>query len=83
MTSRQHHEPPPQEWIEDPDGNGPLLPWVRPWRRRCKARLNPRPPDRMFWGRCELARGHHGILHALERGMHVVRFDDHGREVTP
>lgn len=47
------------------------LPWHRPFRtRRCRARGG----DGVDWGRCELARDHLGELHALERGMWVVRF---------
>lgn len=46
------------------------LPWHDwPWHRRCRARGG----DGQDWGRCELLRGHDG-LHALERGMYVLRF---------
>jgi hypothetical protein len=51
------------------------LPWRDwPWQRRCPARW--RDPTRQQGGRCELRREHPGELHALERGMYVLRFTD-------
>lgn len=51
--------------------NDGLLPWQKPLRGRCRARLEPN--DGGYWGRCELSRGHKQ-LHALERGMFAVRW---------
>ena len=50
-----------------------LLPWAPPWRRRCRAVLEPNWTG--YHGRCELARGHSpNMEHALERGMEIVRW---------
>lgn len=50
-----------------PDG----LPWAKPFRRRCSARLNRRDSP-TYYGRCELERHHTRAKHALERGMTIV-----------
>lgn len=50
----------------------PALPWATwPWRR-CRAVREPGQPDG-WHGRCELRRSHDG-LHALDRGMELVRW---------
>lgn len=51
------------------------LPWSRPFkiRGRCRAQISKeeQPPyGRVYYGRCDLERGHSGP-HALERGMDV------------
>jgi hypothetical protein len=48
------------------------LPYARPLRRRCRARLEPNPGG--YWGRCELSPHEEGTWHALERGMLTVRW---------
>ena len=55
---------------------GDRLPWTpaRPGNR-CAARLR-RESNSGRYGRCELRRDHDGEAHALEYGMHVVRWDD-------
>lgn len=51
----------------------PWLPWSKPLRRRCRARLL-RTDARDYYGRCELIADHHPLDHALERGMLTVRW---------
>lgn len=47
------------------------LPWHRTLRgRRCRAYGG----DGVDWGRCELIEDHWGHLHALHRGLIVLRF---------
>lgn len=49
------------------------LPWHRPFHgRRCRARL-AHGTSHGYHGRCDLIRNHDGV-HALERGMEIVRF---------
>lgn len=50
--------------------------WVWPWNRRCKAKLSRYENlGGMYWGRCDLKRGHTGP-HILERGMVEVKFEE-------
>lgn len=51
------------------------LPWARPFRKRCKARIPPKNKFD-FYGRCELSPHGPEIEHALERGMVWVRWQD-------
>jgi hypothetical protein len=48
------------------------LPYARPFRRRCRAVLEPNPGG--YWGRCDLSPHPDGTEHALERGMLTVRW---------
>jgi hypothetical protein len=52
--------------------NDEHLPWARPWQRRCAAVREQRPGS-LYWGQCELRRGHAGD-HALDRGYDVPRW---------
>lgn len=50
-------------------------------RGRCKARLK-RGQDPTYFGRCDLDRDHYTEMpedhHMLERGMELLRWDEHG-----
>lgn len=63
----------------------PPLPWAGAlawlFGGRCRARLS-RADSPVRYGRCELARQHPDEDHALEYGMHVVRFRDDGATWT-
>lgn len=50
------------------------LPWAKPFRRRCKARLLPNYTG--YHGRCELEPHNPVIKHALERGMDWIRWPE-------
>lgn len=48
---------------------------------RCRARRERRPDD-IYWGRCDLDRGHKGD-HLLERGMDLVMWSTNTTNVGP
>lgn len=50
------------------------LPWSKPFRRRCYARVLPNETG--FWGRCELQKHGSEYMHILERGMVWIRWAD-------
>ena len=54
------------------------LPWAKPFRRRCTARLEP-TSNGEYWGRCDLSPHSRDMDHALERGLEVVRFTTDSR----
>lgn len=58
-------------------GPARYLPWSKIFRYRCRAVIEPN--DTGYWGRCELARGHAPIDHALERGLVIVRWETEPR----
>ncbi len=48
------------------------LPWAKWWQRHCAA-VREQREGAVYWGQCELVRGHGGD-HALDRGYDVVRW---------
>jgi hypothetical protein len=52
------------------------LPWAKPFRKRCQARMAPAPLD-PYYGQCELQPHDGNTDHAMERGMVIVRFQIH------
>lgn len=58
-----------------------MMPWSKPFRKRCKAKLK-KGQDPAFRGRCDLKPDHVDLDgysdHCLERGMIWVRWDDQG-----